>query len=138
MIYQANGRGSSSTNVRLFTTTGENTLGATIAHSATDGSSITVPFNGLYFMQASDFFTGATPSSAFFGISRNATSGISTSGSLSALAVANIQTANSIHCISAYRYLSSGDIIRHLNVNGGTNFNGTDGVQLTVTLINYA
>lgn len=137
-IYQGNGRGSSLTNVRLLTTTTENTLGATITHSATDGSSITVPFNGLYFMQASDFFTGATPASPYFGISRNATSGISASGGLSVLASANIQTANAIYCISACRYLASGDIIRLLNVNGGTNFNGTDGVKLTVTLINYA
>lgn len=138
MIYQANGRGSSSTNVRLFTTTGENTLGATIAHSATDGSSITVPFNGMYFMQAREYFTGAALSSPYFGISRNSTGVISTAGSLSALAVGAAITANALHCISASRYLAAGDVIRLLNVPAGTNFNGTDDVQLTVTLINYA
>jgi len=138
MIYQGNGRGSVNTNVRLLTTTAENTLGATIAHSATLGSSITVPFNGLYFLQAREFFTGAALSSPYFGISRNSTGVISAAGSLSALAVGSALTANQLHCISAYRYLSSGDVIRLLNINGGTNFNGTDDVQLTVTLINYA
>lgn len=138
MIYQANGRGSSSTNVRLFTTTGENTLGATIAHSATDGSSITVPFNGMYFMQAREYFTGAALSSPYFGISRNSTGVISAAGSLSALAVGAAITANGLHCISASRYLAAGDVIRLLNVPAGTNFNGTDDVQLTVTLLNYA
>lgn len=138
MIYQGNGRGSVNTNVRLLTTTAENTLGATIAHSATLGSSITVPFNGLYFLQAREFFTGAALSSPYFGISRNSTGVISVAGSLTSLAVGSALTANQLHCISAYRYLSSGDVIRLLNINGGTNFNGTDDVQLTVTLINYA
>lgn len=138
MIYQANGRGSSSTNVRLFTTTGENTLGATIAHSATLGSSITVPFSGMYFMQAREYFTGAALSSPYFGISRNSTGVISAAGSLSALAVGTAITANGLHCISASRYLAAGDVIRLLNVPAGTNFNGTDDVQLTVTLLNYA
>jgi len=138
MLYQANGRGSSSTNVRLFTTTGENTLGSTITHSATAGSSIAVPFNGLYFCQAREYYTGAAPDSSYFGIGRNITSGISTAGNLAALAVGRITAANSLHCISAYRYLASGDVIRLLNVNGANNYDGTDDVQLTVTLINYA
>lgn len=138
MVYQANGRGSSSTNVRLFTTTAVNTLNSTVTHSATAGTSIAVPVNGLYVMQARDYFTGAVPTSAYFGISLNSTSGISTAGSASALAVSVIQTANVLHCISASRYLAAGDIIRLLNVNGATNYNGTDDTQLSVTLINYA
>ena len=101
-IYNANGTGSVNTNVRLFTTTAENTLGATIAHSATDGSSIAVPFNGLYFLQGSDYYTAA-PASTYFGISRNATSGISNPGNLSTLAMARVSSVGSLHCISAYR-----------------------------------
>ena len=137
-IYNANGTGSVNTNVRLFTTTAENTLGATIAHSATDGSSIAVPFNGLYFLQGSDYYTAA-PASTYFGISRNAITGISNPGNLSTLAMARASSIASLHCISAYRYLDAGDVIRLLNVYvGGSVFNGTNDTQLTVTLINYA
>jgi len=135
--YQANGTGSSSTNVRLFTTTAENTLGATITHSATAGSSITVPVNGIYFMKARDYFTGATPASTYFGISRNATSGISTAGSLSALAVARPTAANELIEVSATRYLDANDVIRLLNVYSAGAFNGTDDTMLSVTLIEY-
>jgi len=135
MIYQGNGVGSSLTTVRLMTTTAENTLGATIAHSATDGSSITVPVAGLYFMKARDSFSGATPAPPYFGISRNATSGISTAGNLNALAVGVTLTSGQLGEVSAMRYLAAGDVIRLLN--GGA-FNGTDSTQLTVTLIQYA
>lgn len=138
MIYQGNGVGSSLTNVRLMTTTAENTLGATIAHSATDGSSITVPVAGLYFMKARDYFTGATPASTYFGISRNATSGISTAGSLTALAVGRPTAANQLGEVSAERYLAAGDVIRLLNVYSAGAFNGTDDTQLIVTLKQYA
>lgn len=137
-VYQANGRGSSSTNVRLFTTTGENTLNATITHSATAGTSIVVPVSGRYVMQARDYWTGATPTSTHFGISRNATSGISTLGNLAALAVARPSASSQLLCISAKRYLDAGDTIRLLNVNGATNYDGTDDTQLTVTLDGYA
>ncbi len=138
MIYQGNGTGSSLNNVRLMTTTAENTLGATIAHSATDGSSITVPVNGIYQLKGRDYFTGATPASTYFGISRNATSGISTAGSLSALGVARPSAANQLLEVSASRYLAAGDIIRLLNVYSAGAFNGTDDTQLTVTLKQYA
>lgn len=138
MVYQGNGRGSSSTNVRLFTTTGENTLGATITHSATAGTSIVVPVSGRYVLQGRDYWTGATPTSTYFGISRNATSGISTGGSLTALAVARPTAAQQLLCVSAKRYLDAGDTIRLLNVNGANNFDGTDDAQLTVTLDGYA
>lgn len=139
MIYTANGVGSVNTNVRLFTTTAENTLGATVSHSATNGSSITVPVSGLYFLQARDNWA-TIPNNSYFGISRNAITGIETAGNLAALAVGRIHMANAtLPCISAYRYLAANDIIRLLNVyTGGRAFDGTTDVQLTVTLINYA
>lgn len=138
LIYQGNGTGSSLNNVRLMTTTAENTLGATIVHSATDGSSIAVPVSGIYRLKARDFFTGATPASTYFGISRNATSGISTAGNLAALAVGRPSAANQLIEVSADRYLAAGDIIRLLNVYSAGAFNGTDDTQLTVTLMQYA
>ena len=132
--YNGNGVGSSSTNVRLLTTTAENTLSATIVHSATAGTSITVPVPGLYFLQARDYFTGSTPATPYFGISRNATSGISTSGNLSILALAIATTASMINEVSCVRYLDANDVIRLLNNNA---FNGTSDTMLAATLIGY-
>lgn len=137
MVYQGNGTGSVSTNVRLFTTTGENTLGATIAHSATAGTSIVVPVSGRYCIQGRDYYTVA-PASKYFGVSRNATTGISTAGSLTTLALSQVSATNSLHCITAERYLDAGDTIRLLNVYSAGAFNGTDDTQLTVTLVGYA
>lgn len=132
--YNGNGVGSSSTNVRLLTTTAENTLSATIVHSATAGTSITVPVPGLYFLQARDYFTGAPPSTPYFGISRNATSGISTAGNLSILALGLAITAGMINEVSCVRYLDANDVIRLLNNNA---FNGTSDTMLAATLIGY-
>ena len=132
--YNGNGVGSSSTNVRLLTTTAENTLSATIVHSATAGTSITVPVPGLYFLQARDYFTGATPATPYFGISRNATSGISTAGNLSILALALAPTFSMINEVSCVRYLNANDVIRLLNNNA---FNGTSDTMLAATLIGY-
>lgn len=138
MIYQGNGSGSVNTSVRLMTTTAENTLGATIAHSATDGSSITIAAAGMYFLQARDYYTGAAPASTYFGISRNATSGISTAGSLTTLGLGRPAAANEVISVSAKRYLVAGDIIRLLCVYVGGTLNGTDDTQLRVTLEQYA
>lgn len=136
-IYFGNGTGSTNTNVRLMTTTAENTLNATIAHSATAGSSITVPVSGMYFVQGRDYFTGATPASTYFGISRNATSGISTAGSLSVLGLERPSAANQLLEVTGFRYLDANDVIRLLNVYSAGAFNGTDDTMLAVTLVEY-
>ncbi len=136
MVYRGNGTGSVSTNVRLFTTTGENTLNATIAHSATAGTSIVVPVSGRYFMQARDYWTVA-PASNFFGIGINITSGISTAGNLSAIAVSS-SPSGALVTTAAEKYLSAGDTVRLLNVYAGGAYNGTDHTQLRVTLVGYA
>jgi hypothetical protein len=120
-----------------MTTTAENTLNATIAHSATAGSSITVPVSGLYFVQGRDYFTGATPASTYFGISRNATSGISTAGNLAVLGLARPSAANQLPEVAGFRYLDANDVIRLLNVYSAGAFNGTDDTMLAVTLVEY-
>lgn len=136
-IYQGNGTGSSSTNVRLMTTTAENTLNATIAHSATAGSSITVPVSGMYFVQGRDYYTGAAPGSPYWGISRNATSGISTAGNLAVLGLSFPAASGLLTEVSCFRYLDANDVIRLLNVYSGGAFNGTDNTMLAVTLVEY-
>ena len=137
LIHLGNGVGSSLTNVRLLTTTIENTLAATVVNSATDGSSITLPVSGMYFVQAQDGYTGAVPGAPYFGISRNSTAVISTGGALTTLAMTKVAATNNIVCISGMRYLAAGDVIRLLNV-AGSAFNGTDGTHLRVTLLHYA
>lgn len=135
-IYLGNGTGSSSTNVRLMTTTAENTLNATIAHSATAGSSITVPVSGMYFFQGRDYYVPALSGLKYFGISRNATSGLTTGGSLSVLALGSTDNTNTVVSVSGFRYLDANDVVRLLNVNPDT-LNGTDHTMLAVTLVEY-
>lgn len=135
-IYLGNGTGSSSTNVRLMTTTAENTLNATIVHSATAGSSITVPVSGMYFFQGRDYYVPTLSGLKYFGISRNATSGLTTGGSLSVLALGSTDNTHIVVSVSGFGYLDANDVVRLLNVYPDT-LNGTDHTMLAVTLVEY-
>lgn len=128
-----NGSGSSLTTVRLLTTTVTNTLGATVVHSATNGTSITLPSAGIYEVFAQEHYTGATPPSLYWGVGRNITTGISTAGNVGTLALA-APASGGVTSVQRSFYGAAGDVIRLMN--NGNYFNGVDYVVLSVRKIN--
>ena len=77
----------------------------------------------------------AAPASTYFGISRNATSGIFNPEIYLRLLWPGI-ISGSLHCVSChYRYLDAGDVIRLLNVYVGAPYLMAPTTQLTGALI---
>lgn len=124
-----NGHGSTDTTVRLLTTTVTNTLGATISHSATAGTSVTIPEAGMYEIFAQDHFVGA-PASKYWGISLNTKTGISTAGNAASLALAAPSAAGVIIPVTRTVYLAANDVIRMLDT--GNTMDGIDYVKLVI------
>jgi len=131
-----NGTGSSIVTVRLLTTTSVNTLGSTVSHSATNGTSIVVPYSGKYTVQARDYYTGAAPPSPYWGISLNATSGVTTDGNLAIVALGLPSASGQMFTISDTLNLVAGDTIRLL-CGGASYMNATSNVRLSVKLLDY-
>lgn len=123
------GHGSVDTTVRLLTTTVTNTLGATISHSGTAGSSFAVPEAGMYEIFAQDHYVGA-PASKYWGISLNTKTGISTAGNAASLALAAPSAAGVIIPVTRTVYLAANDVIRMLD--NGNMMDGVDYVKLVI------
>jgi len=128
-----NGSGSSLTTVRLLTTTQTNTLAATVSHSATNGTSITLPSAGIYTVFAQDHYTGGAPAATYFGIGLNITTGISTAGNAGTLALTRCVSNAEIGCVSRTFYAAAGDVVRLMN--NGNYFDGVDYAMLSVRKI---
>lgn len=129
-----NGSGSTITTARLLTTTQVNTLGSTVSHSATDGTSIILPSDGIYEAYAVDYWITSAPTSRYWGIGKNITTGISTDGNANTIALARSSTeATDLRSVCRSFYGASGDVIRLMN--NGNYMNGVDYVMLSVRKI---
>jgi len=128
-----NGSGSTLTTVRLLTTTQTDTLGGTPTHSATNGTSITLPSAGIYTAFAQDHYTGGAPASTYFGIGLNITTGISTGGNAGVLALTRCVSNAEVGCVSRTFYGAAGDVVRLMN--NGNHFDGVDYAMLSVRKI---
>jgi len=127
-----NGSGSTLTTVRLMTTTVVNSLGATVTHSATNGTSITLPEAGIYEVYAQDHYTGGAPASPYWGIGKNITTGISTALNAGTLCLTAPESV-SVTALTRTFYGAAGDVIRLMN--NGNYYNGVDYVLLSVRKI---
>lgn len=116
-VTTGNGHGSSSTCIRLFTTTSYNNGTAfTIAHSATLGTTITINETGIYAFMACDRRSAA---SAIYGLSINAT-GAELTTTVTSLALSRIVGGAIVSgvgtdlakLISVVGKLTAGDVIR--------------------------
>jgi len=125
-----NGSRSSLTTVRLQTTTQTNTLGATVSHSATNGTSIILPSAGIYEVFAQDHYTGSAPASTFWGVGLNITTGISTAANAATLALTQATSNADVRPIIRSFYAAAGDTVRLMN--NGNYFNGVDYAMLSV------
>lgn len=128
LITGGNGHGSSSTHIRLLTTTVSNVGTAfTIAHSATFGTTITINESGLYTFAVKDSNSAAASAT---GLSVNApslTTAVSTSGNL-ATCMGRIHVAAALGVegvLSVTDRLTAGDIVR-LHDGGANNSTGAD------------
>lgn len=114
LLQGPNGTGSTYGFNRRFSSVVVNTATwATYADSATDGASITINENGIYYIQYSDAFASVSLSIA---ISKNKlTPSVITTGAVpdaARIAVGRTQGADAGGFVSASVYLTSGDVIR--------------------------
>ncbi len=131
-----NGRGSSLTRVRRLTTTQVNTLESTVAHSATDGTSIILPSSGLYEAYAVDYWLGAA-GDKYWGIGKNITDGINTDGNPNTLTLSRFSDHGAnLRPVCRSFYGAANDVIRLLS--GGDYMDGVSYVTLSVRKIGNA
>lgn len=131
LLQTSNGRGTTNTKIRRFTTVTTNTATAdvTYADSATLGMSITVSVSGLYTMQYEEAYTA---NSSLYGISRNSSQLSTAFSSITRTdAVARmigIGTASFDGACASYTgYLAAGDVIRaHISTAPAATGDGLD------------